>query len=87
MTRVATVLIESLVEHSEDRLVLGGAANLTRNAADFPGSLRERPVRSLRAEQHAVRHRVVVQGLTPMRSRTSNNSAPGVPERRTRTCR
>jgi heat-inducible transcriptional repressor len=40
MTRVATVLIESLVEHSEDRLVLGGTANLTRNAADFPGSLR-----------------------------------------------
>src|SRR5439155_17459937 len=40
MTRVATVLIESLVEHPEERLVLGGTANLTRNAADFPGSLR-----------------------------------------------
>jgi len=41
MTRVATVLIESLVEHPEERLVLGGTANLTRNVADFPGSLRQ----------------------------------------------
>jgi heat-inducible transcriptional repressor len=39
--RVATVLIETLVEHPEERLVLGGAANLTRNATDFPGSLRQ----------------------------------------------
>jgi heat-inducible transcriptional repressor len=41
MTRVATVLVESLVEHPEERLVLGGTANLTRNVADFPGSLRQ----------------------------------------------
>ncbi|MCP2260855.1 heat-inducible transcription repressor HrcA [Streptoalloteichus tenebrarius] len=41
MTRVCTVLIESLVEHPEERLVLGGTANLTRNAADFPNSLRQ----------------------------------------------
>ncbi len=41
MTRIATILVESLVEHPEDRLVLGGTANLTRNAADFPGSLRQ----------------------------------------------
>ncbi|OLT44874.1 heat-inducible transcriptional repressor HrcA [Saccharomonospora sp. CUA-673] len=41
MTRVATVLVESLVEHPEDRLVLGGTANLTNNVADFPDSLRE----------------------------------------------
>src|SRR6476469_613781 len=41
MTRLATVLVESLVEHPEERLVLGGTANLTRNAADFPGSLRQ----------------------------------------------
>jgi heat-inducible transcriptional repressor len=41
MTRLSTVLIESLVEHPEERLVLGGTANLTRNAADFPGSLRQ----------------------------------------------
>ena len=40
MLRVCSVLIESLVEHPEERLVLGGTANLTRNATDFPGSLR-----------------------------------------------
>jgi len=37
---VASVLIETLVEHPEERLVLGGTANLTRNAGDFPGTLR-----------------------------------------------
>ncbi|CAM2820908.1 heat-inducible transcriptional repressor HrcA [Saccharomonospora xinjiangensis] len=41
MVRVCTVLVESLVEHPEERLVLGGTANLTRNVADFPGSLRQ----------------------------------------------
>jgi heat-inducible transcriptional repressor len=39
--RSATVLVETLVEHSEERLLLGGTANLTRNVADFPGSLRQ----------------------------------------------
>ncbi|GLZ33991.1 heat-inducible transcription repressor HrcA [Lentzea sp. NBRC 105346] len=39
--RIVTVLIETLVEHPEERLVLGGTANLTRNVADFPGSLRQ----------------------------------------------
>jgi heat-inducible transcriptional repressor len=38
--RAATVLLESLVEHHEERLLLGGTANLTRNTADFGGSLR-----------------------------------------------
>ena len=38
--RSATVLLESLVEHSEERLLLGGTANLTHNTADFGGSLR-----------------------------------------------
>ncbi|GAA1950765.1 heat-inducible transcriptional repressor HrcA [Amycolatopsis minnesotensis] len=41
LVRVCTVLVESLVEHPEERLVLGGTANLTRNVADFPGSLRQ----------------------------------------------
>ncbi|MFN2495797.1 MAG: heat-inducible transcriptional repressor HrcA [Pseudonocardiaceae bacterium] len=41
MVRTSTVLIETLVEHPEERLVLGGTANLTRNATDFPGSLRQ----------------------------------------------
>ncbi|MBV8964862.1 MAG: heat-inducible transcriptional repressor HrcA, partial [Mycobacteriaceae bacterium] len=38
--RSATVLLESLVEHAEERLLLGGTANLTRNTADFGDSLR-----------------------------------------------
>ncbi len=38
--RAATVLVETLVEHHEERLLLGGTANLTRNPADFGGSLR-----------------------------------------------
>lgn len=38
--RAATVLVETLVEHHEERLLLGGTANLTRNTADFGGSLR-----------------------------------------------
>jgi heat-inducible transcriptional repressor len=41
MIRICSVLIESLVDHPEDRLLLGGTANLTRNVADFPGSLRQ----------------------------------------------
>ncbi|MBT0565388.1 heat-inducible transcriptional repressor HrcA [Williamsia sp. CHRR-6] len=32
---VATVLVETLVERSDDRLVLGGTSNLARSAADF----------------------------------------------------
>jgi heat-inducible transcriptional repressor len=38
--RSATVLLETLVAHTEERLLLGGTANLTRNTADFGGSLR-----------------------------------------------
>jgi heat-inducible transcriptional repressor len=38
---LSTVLIETLVEHPEERLLLGGTANLTRNVADFPNSLRQ----------------------------------------------
>ena len=41
VTTVAGVLLETLVEHPEERLLLGGTANLTRNVADFPGSLRQ----------------------------------------------
>jgi heat-inducible transcriptional repressor len=37
--RSATVLVETLVEHAEERLLLGGTANLTHNTADFGGSL------------------------------------------------
>ena len=38
--RSATVPVETLVEHSEERLLLGGTANLAQNTADFGGSLR-----------------------------------------------
>jgi heat-inducible transcriptional repressor len=38
---LSTVLLETLVEHPEERLLLGGTANLTRHIADFPGSLRQ----------------------------------------------
>jgi heat-inducible transcriptional repressor len=41
LLRVSTVLVESLVDHPAERIVLGGTANLTRNVADFPGSLRQ----------------------------------------------
>ncbi len=41
MARVCSVLIESLVEHPEERMVLGGTPNLTRNVTDFPHSLRQ----------------------------------------------
>jgi heat-inducible transcriptional repressor len=50
--RCATVLVESLVDHSEERLLLGGTANLTRNTADFGGSLR--PVLEALEEQVVV---------------------------------
>jgi heat-inducible transcriptional repressor len=41
LVTVCSVLIETLVEHPEERLLLGGTANLTRNVADFPNSLRQ----------------------------------------------
>ena len=50
--RSATVLLESLVEHPEERLLMGGTANLTRNTADFGGSLR--PVLEALEEQVVV---------------------------------
>ncbi|MBW8767286.1 MAG: heat-inducible transcriptional repressor HrcA, partial [Geodermatophilales bacterium] len=38
---VSSTLLETLVEPSEDRLVIGGTANLARgNALDFPGTVR-----------------------------------------------
>jgi heat-inducible transcriptional repressor len=38
---VGTTLVETLVEPSEDRLVIGGTANLARGSAlDFPGTMR-----------------------------------------------
>src|SRR5829696_1586984 len=37
---VSAALIETLVEPGEDRLVVGGTANLARAALDFPGTVR-----------------------------------------------
>ena len=37
---VGAALVETLVEPGEDRLVVGGTANLAQVAVDFPGSLR-----------------------------------------------
>ncbi|RJQ92039.1 heat-inducible transcriptional repressor HrcA [Amycolatopsis panacis] len=41
LIRICTALVETMAEHPEERIVLGGTANLTRNVADFPGSLRQ----------------------------------------------
>ncbi|MGY1746480.1 heat-inducible transcriptional repressor HrcA [Blastococcus sp. SYSU D00695] len=37
---VSAALVETLVEPGEDRLVVGGTANLTRTALDLPGTVR-----------------------------------------------
>jgi heat-inducible transcriptional repressor len=40
MTTLSTVLLETLVEKREERIMLAGTANLTRSALDFPGTIR-----------------------------------------------
>ncbi|MBF0660228.1 MULTISPECIES: heat-inducible transcriptional repressor HrcA [unclassified Rhodococcus (in: high G+C Gram-positive bacteria)] len=60
--RCATILVETLVEHPEERLVLGGTVNLTRNAADFEGHGHGVPG-SLRAVLEALEEQVVVLKL------------------------
>ena len=40
MTAVVASMLETLVERFEDRIVLAGTANLTRNAYDFPFTIR-----------------------------------------------
>ncbi len=40
LATLSGVLLEALVERPEERVVLGGTANLTRSALDFPGSIR-----------------------------------------------
>ncbi|MGB9376356.1 MAG: heat-inducible transcriptional repressor HrcA [Mycobacteriales bacterium] len=39
MLALATVLLETLVERPEERVMLAGTANLTRSALDFPGTV------------------------------------------------
>jgi heat-inducible transcriptional repressor len=48
LTTLSTVLLETLVEQHSDRIVLGGTANLTENALDFPAI---RPVLEALEEQ------------------------------------
>ena len=40
VSTLISVLLETLVERPEERVVLGGTANLTRSALDFPGTIR-----------------------------------------------
>jgi heat-inducible transcriptional repressor len=40
MITLSTVLLETLVEKREERIMLAGTANLTRSALDFPGTIR-----------------------------------------------
>ena len=40
LTSVMTVVLETLVDQPEERIALGGTANLTRSALDFPNTLR-----------------------------------------------
>ncbi len=40
LASLSATLLETLVEPGEDRLVIGGTANLARAALDFPGTLR-----------------------------------------------
>jgi heat-inducible transcriptional repressor len=40
LSTISATLMETLVEPGEDRLVIGGTANLARSAVDFPGSVR-----------------------------------------------
>lgn len=90
--RSATVLLESLVDHAEERLLLGGTANLTRNTADFGGSLRpilealeEQVVvlRLLAAQQEAgkvtvrIGHETEVEEMAGTSMVTTTYGAPG----------
>jgi heat-inducible transcriptional repressor len=40
LSTISATLMETLVEPGEDRLVIGGTANLARSSVDFPGSVR-----------------------------------------------
>lgn len=72
------VLVESLVEPSVDRVVIGGAANLTRNFTDFQHSLGE-VLEAL--EEHVVLLKLIEESSTPDGVRVSighENTTPGL---------
>jgi heat-inducible transcriptional repressor len=64
LTMLTSVLLDTLVERSEERVVLGGTANLTRNALDFPGTIR--PVLEALEEQ-VVLLRLIGEARSPSR--------------------
>ena len=61
-TAVVAVLLESLVERREDRVVVGGASNLTRFALDFPDTVH--PVLEA-LEEHVVLIRLLGEATRP----------------------
>jgi len=67
MTTLVSVLLETLVDRPESRVVLGGTANLTRSALDFPSLL---PVLEALEEQ-VVLLRLLEEADSPARVRVS----------------
>jgi heat-inducible transcriptional repressor len=67
MTTMVSVLLETLVERHEPRVVLGGTANLTRSALDFPSIM---PVLEALEEQ-VVLLRLLGESDTPARVHVS----------------
>jgi heat-inducible transcriptional repressor len=64
MSTMTGVLLETLLERPEERVVLGGTANLTRSALDFPGTIR--PVLEA-LEEHVVLLRLLGEVQSPSR--------------------
>jgi heat-inducible transcriptional repressor len=64
VSTMAGVLLETLVERPDERVVLGGTANLTRSALDFPGTIR--PVLEA-LEEHVVLLRLFGEVQSPSR--------------------
>jgi heat-inducible transcriptional repressor len=60
------VLLETLLERPEERVVFGGTANLTRSALDFPGTIR--PVLEA-LEEHMVLLQLIGEVQSPSRVR------------------
>jgi heat-inducible transcriptional repressor len=64
LSTMTGVLLETLLERPEERVVLGGTANLTRSALDFPGTIR--PVLEA-LEEHVVLLRLLGEVQSPSR--------------------
>jgi heat-inducible transcriptional repressor len=64
VSTLAGVLLETLIERPDERVVLGGTANLTRSALDFPGTIR--PVLEA-LEENVVLLRLLGEAESPSR--------------------